>query len=390
MKIDWQSEEFHFYKNPRTPFPISVNLEQAIGEFHLHSHILIATSGSTACNPKEIKYVALKKSAILASSYAVNEHLMCTHNDVILNSLPHFHIGGLSTYARAYLSKAKLVDIYSEGLKWNPSYFVKEAELNKTTITSLVPTQIFDIVSANLKSPKKLRAVIVGGSALSRSLYLRAIKLGWPLLPSYGMTECGSQIATAPLDFKWNTPFPSLNILNHLKVKINLEGKICIAGDSLLTGYLFISDEKYQFKDVKSNFIEDPSDIYKYIITSDLGSVHGSTLNIFGRNDDVVKIGGESVSLTRLDEILLEIKSQLNIKDDFVVVAECDERLQHKISLVLLEENKGKESLNHKVISEFNKKAFPFEKIKNICYVKSIPRTELGKLKRSQLLNDIM
>ena len=40
---------------------------------------------------------------------------------------------------------------------------------------------------------------MTGGGALDPSLYKQARDLGWPLLPSYGLTECGSQVATASL-----------------------------------------------------------------------------------------------------------------------------------------------------------------------------------------------
>ena len=80
----------------------------------------------------------------------------------------------------------------------------------------------------------------------------------------------------------------------------------------LLTGYIFVDNEKYKFIDIKTNYIEDPNDTFKYIVTSDIGFVNGSTLNIYGRKDDVVKVGGESVSLGRLDSILLDIKFRNN------------------------------------------------------------------------------
>ena len=389
MNIDWHSRKSHVFINPRASHFINMEKSKIIDEFDLKSHILLATSGSTAHSPTEMKFVALKKMAILSSANAVNEHLLCNSKDIILNPLPYFHIGGLSTFSRAYLSGAKLINIYSEKLKWDPSYFVKEAELNKATITSLVPTQVFDLINSNLKSPKTLRAVVVGGGSLSHALYKKALNLGWKLLPSYGMTECCSQIATASLEFKWDAGCPNLKILNHLNVKTNSEGNICITGSSLLTGYIIFNNEKYKFIDIKTNFSDNPNDTCKYIVTSDLGAVKENYLNIYGRKDDVVKIGGESVSLSRLDEILGDIKSDFNISDDAGVVAESDERLENKISLVLLEKNKGNEYLRNIIISEFNKRVFPFERIKNLYFVNSIPRTDLGKLKRFQLLNEI-
>ena len=66
--------------------------------------------------------------------------------------------------------------------------------------SSLVPAQVLDLVRAGLRPPPVLRAIVVGGGAISAELYRDARALGWPVLPSYGMTECCSQIATATHD----------------------------------------------------------------------------------------------------------------------------------------------------------------------------------------------
>ena len=389
MNINWTSEESYIFLNPRASYFNNINFNDIINKFNLKSHIILATSGSTALNPTEAKFVALKKSAILASSNSVNEHLICTQKDVILNPLPYFHIGGLSTFSRAYLSGAKLVNYFSENIKWNPEIFIHELKQNEVTITSLVPTQVFDIVNLNLIAPKKLRAAVVGGGALSFKLFEKACKLGWPLLPSYGMTECCSQIATAPLNFNWNSTYPNLKILNHLNVVINSQGKICVAGSSLLTGYIVNKNDEFHFLDIKSSIDERINDNNQFIVTSDIGAVFDGTLNIYGRVDDVVKIAGESVSLNRLDNILTDIKSEFDITNDIVVIAEQDSRLENKISIVFLIDEFNNNDIKNKVVLEFNNRVLPFEKVKNIYNVKSIPKTDLGKIKRAQLVNEL-
>src|SRR5207253_1068669 len=95
-----------------------------------------------------------------------------------------------------------------KGGEWNPARTVKKWKDRKVTLTSLVPTQVFDLVSANLTAPKNLRAAVIGGGALDPSLYLKARELGWALLPSYGLTECASQVATASLDSLGKKEFP--------------------------------------------------------------------------------------------------------------------------------------------------------------------------------------
>ncbi|APJ04926.1 AMP-binding protein [Silvanigrella aquatica] len=390
MNINWQSEQSYLFLNPRTLSYLNIDFPKVINKFNLQSHILLATSGSTAINPADIKLVALKKSAILISSESVNKHLNCNANDVILNPLPHFHIGGLSTFSRSYLSGAKLINLYSENMKWNPFHFKKEIELNKVTITSLVPTQVFDLVQNNCLCPASLKAVVVGGGSLSYTLYEKAKFLGWPLLPSYGMTECCSQVATAERGFLWNyNSLPELKILDHIYIRTMENGKICISGDSLLTGYIFLENGEFTFFDCKNNFPEDSFDEQKYILTSDVGNINNSYLQIIGRSDDVVKISGESVSLNRLDNILTDVKSDLSLCEDMAIISKSDFRLENKICLVLNNKSKNNENFKNRVLSEFNKRCFPFEKIKEVYYVDHIPRTNLGKLKRTQLLSNI-
>ena len=102
---------------------------------------------------------------------------------------------------------------------------------------ALVPTQVFDLVHAGRAAPASVRAIVVGGGALGSDLYTRARELGWPLLPSYGATECASQIATASLASLAADAFPELEILSHAEVRTDAEGRIAVRSPALLTGY---------------------------------------------------------------------------------------------------------------------------------------------------------
>ncbi len=77
--------------------------------------------------------------------------------------------------------------------------FAEEMNEGAVTLTSLVPTQVHDLVQCALACPPSLRAVVVGGAELDPVLGERARELGWPVLQSYGMTEAASQVATASL-----------------------------------------------------------------------------------------------------------------------------------------------------------------------------------------------
>lgn len=377
MQLDWHTPQPLILINPRTPHFEMRGLQSMISEHALDHHIFLATSGSTAICSTDVKWVALKKEAFLNAAQGVNLHLDCTKKDIFLNALPVFHVGGLALFARSFLLNAKIINLYNQHYKWNPIFFIKQLESHKVTISSLVPTQVYDLVQNNLTCPKSVRAIIVGGGALNKKLYEKAHLLNWPLLPSYGMTECCSQVATAAFDFQWENDLPQLTVLSHLQVSISNENKICIKGDSLLTGYIFQKESSIEFVDPKVN---------QKIITSDLGTLKNNKLVVYGRENNVIKINGENISLDRLDQILQNTKEKFNFHSDAAIYATQDDRAGHKIHIAFLDQNKNDSKIIQKIVSEFNQSAFPFEKIQQISFVKNIPRSELGKLKRNLLL----
>jgi O-succinylbenzoic acid--CoA ligase len=358
--IDWESSESEVLINPRLSEQQQQFAKTLLSHFSsLKGHFWIATSGST-----QLKWVALSKNAVLASAKAVNKHLEALSEDVWINPLPLFHVGGLGIMARAHLSHSKV--IYAEE-KWNEKAFHELIQTSGATLTSLVPTQVHDLVKSSLESPKSLRGVIVGGGRLNETLYKQAIALGWPLLPSYGMTESASQVATASLNS------PVLKVLPHLKVKVNEENRICIQGDSLLTGYAVFNAQRPEFIDPKMD---------GWFLTEDVGQITKSgELEISGRLKDFVKIGGESVHLGRLENVLEEVKRVLKLTIDCALIAVPDARLGHVIHFVSVESNLDLQRL----LDRYHEQVLPFERVRKVHVLKEIPRSPLGKL----LLNSL-
>jgi len=370
--LDWQSNESHIFINPRMPSHDKNKLEYMLQKFKLDAHIFLATSGSTAIQSTDTKWVALKKSVFLTSARSVNQHLNCSKKDTFLNTLPPFHVGGLALFARAYLCEAQIIDLYHEDNRWNPKNFVQQLLTNKVTISSLVPTQVYDLVHNQLSAPPSLRFIVVGGGFLDQNLYEQARKLNWPLLPSYGMTECGSQIATASPNFAWHSGYPELTVLPHLDVSLTAEGKIEISGDSLLSCYILQTQDKVERIDPK---------IDGKIITSDIGEFKNNKLLIYGRMDENIKINGENISLVRLQEILQQIANH----SDCAIISLPDARQGNKIAAVFLRAHTNVSNF----VNLFNERVFPYERIAMTYYLDKIPRTELGKLKRNLITQEI-
>ncbi len=342
--IDFESDETHLLLNPRLPDAERERLERLHAAAPaLAGHLWVATSGTTG----SLTLVALSKRAFLASAAAVNRHLEATARDVWCCVLPTFHVGGLGIHARASLTGSVVI-----AAPWDPRLFVVLCAEKQITLASLVPAQVRDLIG--MRAPDGLRAIVVGGGSLAAELYDAARADGWPLLPSYGMTETASQVATATLES------PELVLLDHMEARTDEDGRLALRSEALLTGYA--TDEGFH----------DPK-VDGWLVTPDLGWVEGRVLRVAGRAGDFVKIGGESVDLVRLDRILEELTP------DAAVLALPDDRLGHVIHLAIAAGNA------EELVARFNERVLPFERIRGVHRVAEIPRTALGKLRRSEL-----
>lgn len=270
--------------NPRTPTGWREKILAA--DFpDLQEHFWLATSGTRG----SLKIVALSRSAMEASARAVNTHLGATSDDVWINPLPLFHVGGLGILIRAAVSGARW-ELFE---KWDPPAFAERA--SGATLTSLVPAQVHDLVRSGVPAPGSLRAAVVGGGALGEDLRWCAARLGWPLLPSYGLTEACSQVATAApgsADPAW------LPLLPHIEARTSAGGVLELQGASLLSGWMiFDANGAARWEDPK---------VEGWLRTSDRAELRGRSLQMLGRVDDLVKIRGELVDLGALERSLQE------------------------------------------------------------------------------------
>ena len=327
--IDWTSAESCVLLNPRMPAEERERLERAVPP--MRGHIFVATSGTSG----DVKLVALSKDAILASAAAVNARLGARREDVWCCVLPTFHVGGLGIHARAFLTGSRVIN-----MSWDANAFAR----TEATLASLVPAQVHDLVRLGLRPPANLRLILVGGGAFEASS-----APGWPVLASYGMSECASTVAVENV------------LLSHLEARAEGDGRLAFRGASLLSGYVYAD----------GTFVDPKVD--GWFVSEDLGTVGGRTLRVQGRAGEFIKIGGESVDLSRLDRILREIAG-----DAAAIIAVPDDRLGKVIHLASTVEP-------GEIVQAFNARVLPYERIRKAHRVREIPRSALGKLLRKVL-----
>lgn len=378
-QIDWDSAESFVFLNPRLPDFEKEQLKNLTSHFPQAGHVWICSSGSSNAADESVKLIALSKSAILVAAKSVNSFLQSSKSDNWLNPLPIFHIGGLSIFARAFLSGAMVTDFSNE--KWSAVLFVEKIQSKKITLTSLVPTQVYDLVQAGLPCPKSLRAVLVGGAALSPELYLQARNLGWPLLPSFGMTETSAVMACAELQSLAEKKFPRLQVLSHVQVQLNDEKKLMVRGDSLLTGFAQMKKNETVWSQVLMN---------GWLQTDDFAQIDvldGQTyLQPLGRGQDFIKIKGEGVNLA-----LLRLKFEEFLAKNFAeyqqkIILSSRPHSRDLNELIFICEKSVPEQIIRSLQERFNHSVMPYERILQIHSVHEIPRTPLRKIIWSQLV----
>ena len=360
--IAWDDRGTEILVNPRLTADDRTHVLRLIAAVPpLDAHVWLTTSGATG----RLKPVALSKQALLVSARAVNEHLASDAHDVWLNVLPPFHVGGLGIHARAHLSGARVVSLE----RWDVAAFGARLTADAVTLTSLVPTQVFDLVQAARHAPPSLRAVVVGGGALDPELWRRARALRWPLLPSYGATECASQIATAAPSGAMDEDPPPLRLLPHVQVRTAADGRLEVHSDALFTGYATASG------------LDDPKR-EGWWRTNDLGGVQGDTFTVHGRADEMLKVGGELVHLAALETRLAEIIAAVAPGTDAALVRVADPRLEWVVGLAVATADSDTAT---RVRDAYNAAVLPFERARVAHRVASVPRTALGKVARGAL-----
>ena len=167
-------------------------------------------------------------------------------------------------------------------------------------------------------------------------------------------------------------------------------GQLSLRGSSLLAGYLSEVDGKPRFTDPKRD---------GWFCTEDLGDVAGRQLVLRGRDCDFVKIGGESVSVAALAQRLQGLHLAMLAEDhhrarressaghapaEMALFAESDERLGAHIALAVTQAMSAHEV--NRLRREFDARSAPFERIRAVYVLPSLPRTALGKLETAKLI----
>ncbi|MEM6185097.1 o-succinylbenzoate--CoA ligase [Shewanella vaxholmensis] len=252
---------------------------------------VILTSGSSGFPKAAVHCLANH----IANAEGARSLIPLEQGDAWLLSLPLFHIGGLAILNRCALVGATVV-MPDQALSLS-----QQIDQDKLTHLSLVPAQLSKLLADTSSKLKSIKALLLGGGAVSLDLLVELKQRNIASYTSYGMTEMGSQITTGPA----LSDGSSGKLLPKRELKIE-DGVIWVRGECLFMGYL------------TDKGIEKPLDADGWFYTKDRGEWdENGNLRILGRVDNMFICGGENI---QPEEIEAALKQHPQI-DDAIVFA---------------------------------------------------------------------
>lgn len=266
-------------------------------EVELEAPATILFTSGTSGRPKG---AILTHAAHLASADAWAAALLPRPGDRWLACLPLFHVAGLAIVLRASRWGAPL-EVHP---RFDPVAVIRALE-GGVSYLSLVGPMLERVlaVAGDRPAPPTLRAVLVGGGPIAPALVLRARWLGYPVLPTYGLTETASGVAALPPDAAPGRSATVGRPLPGVELRIEVEGRparpgevgeIVVRGPMLFAGYAGLRDES-------ARVLRDG-----WLHTGDFGVLDADgDLTVIDRRDDLIVSGGENVYPSEVEAALL-------------------------------------------------------------------------------------
>lgn len=267
--------------------------------------VILFTSGTESLP----KGVPLSHENILSNQRAALQAVNIFPDDIFYGVLPPFHSFGFSVTGLLPILAGLRVcyapdPTDSHGLArdirdWRPTLFCSAPSFIKALFRIAKPEEL-----------QSLRLVVSGAEKTPQDLF-EYVQKNLPkarLLEGYGITECSPIVTIDRMEEEHRgvgKPIPGVEVMildqDHLKpVSQGQEGEVCIAGPNVFGGYLGSPRDPFIALDGR-----------KWYLSGDRGFLDEmGHLILSGRLKRFIKIGGEMVSLSGLEEEILRLAKE--------------------------------------------------------------------------------
>lgn len=338
--------------------------------------VVLFTSGSEALP----KGVVLTNENILANISGILDAFPIQREDVLLGFLPTFHSFGLTVCTILPLVTGLRVAYHP-----NPNESRKIAKTIgawETTIMAGTPTFLRAILQAGTTDQfATLRTLISGAERAPQDLFdkVSALPHKVDVVEGYGITECSPVVSiTRPGEPRTGVGRPlrgtAIKIVNpatYEEVALGTDGLILIKSPSVFPGYL--EPKLNPFLSIQGE---------TFYNSGDIGRLENGCLVITGRLKRFIKIAGEMISLTAVEEALQKHVQSYDETPSIAVLAKGAEG-EARPTLTLFTSTKTTADTANHILRE---SGFPhLVNISNVVPLKELPLLGSGKTDYQEL-----
>jgi len=351
---------------------------------------VILYSGGTTGTTKGILLSNYNFNSLTIQILAANP--MAKVGDKVLSVMPVFHGFGLGISIHTFLSFGGRCILVP---RFTPESYAKLLIKHKCNFVAGVPTLYEALL--RLKSMKKadlsfLKGVFSGGDSLSIELkkkldkFLKDHNSPVPVREGYGTTECVTASCLTPMHMakegSIGIPLPDtyykiVSPGTQNEVPYGEEGEICIAGPTVMMGYLHHPDETAQT-------LRQHKDGMTWVHTGDLGVMDEDGFIFFRqRIKRMIITSGYNVYPSQLENIidahdLVQMSCVIGVPDPY--------RIQKVKAFIMLKAGVEKSEENKQAILDYCKKNIAkYAMPRDIEFRDQLPKTLVGKVAYRQL-----
>ena len=375
--------------------PVSMIRKSYFKDVSMNDTAAILFSSGSEGSPKGVE---LTHSNIAANAKQAAIELGAVESDVIMSTLPTFHAFGFAITTLMPLSEGipivchadpKDVTTISNGIqKYSGTILVGTPTfLRMYTVSKKVSAESLQSLRLVVAGAEKLRSEVRDGFEK---------KFDMPVYEGYGTTETspGASVNLPDIESPYKlrnrpgtvgkafsgTEFRIVDPDSLEPIPTGQDGLILIGGPQIMKGYLKMPE--------KTAEVIELIDGYRWYRTGDKGHLdEDGFLTIVDRYSRFAKIGGEMISLTTVEEEILDVCNDKGLE----IAATClpDQRKGEKI--VLLSTNPLDKNELKKILSDA--KINPLYHPSKVIVVDEIPKlgsgkTDFGATKKIALVND--
>jgi O-succinylbenzoic acid--CoA ligase len=333
---------------------------------------VLFTSGTSG----RAKGACLTWANFLASAEAAADRLGAVVAQRWLACMPLFHVGGLSILMRSVR--------FGGPVRLLPRFDAAEVsdvlDGGDIAAVSLVPTMLSRLLAyrEGRAAPPGLQVLLLGGAAAAPELLTRALAAGYPVCPTYGLTESCSQVATAAPPTVGATCASPMLPLRGTELRIDIDGRdappgtpgeIVVRGPTVMQGYL--RDPRSTASALRQG----------WLYTGDIGCLEATGgLRVLDRRDDLIVSGGENVYPAEIEAVLLEHPSVVDAGVASVPDGDLGARV---VAWVVAAPGMAPDVAT--LQRHCRSRLAGFKQPREFRYVDALPRNAAGKLQRRRL-----